>query len=99
MSEPTEDHPWQIPIESEMDLHTFNPRDLGELVPAYLVACQAKGIFQVRLIHGKGIGNVRRSVEAILGRLPTVKSFGPASEYFGGQGATIVNLHAPAKGL
>ena len=85
--------PVRIPIENEIDLHTFNPRDLGQLVPAYLEACRDRGVLQVRIVHGKGIGNVCRSVRAILGRIPEVKSFGPASEHFGGLGATIVNLH------
>jgi len=84
--------PLQIPIEGELDLHTFHPRDFKTLIPAYLEACEAKGIRQVRLIHGKGIGNLRRTVHAILSRLPEVTSFSLASEPFGGWGATIVTL-------
>src|SRR5881296_2112175 len=84
--------PIQIPIEGELDLHTFNPRDIKELLPAYLAACQEKGIYQVRVVHGKGIGNLRRTVHSILSRLPDVASFSLATERFGGWGATIVNL-------
>ena len=87
--------PVQIPIEGELDLHTFNPRDIKDLLPAYLAACREKGIFQVRVIHGKGIGNLRRTVHAILSRLPEVASFSMATEHFGGWGATIVNLRRP----
>jgi dsDNA-specific endonuclease/ATPase MutS2 len=65
---------------------------LGDLVPAYLAECRARGILEVRVIHGKGIGNVRRSVHAILSRLPAVETFSEASQLFGGAGATIVRL-------
>ena len=84
--------PVELPIEPELDLHTFNPRDIKELVPAYLEACQQRGIYQVRIIHGKGIGNLRRTVHALLSRLPEVASYSLATEHFGGWGATIVNL-------
>ena len=47
---------------------------------------------EVRVIHGKGIGNVKRSVEAILQRLDFVEKFSPASQLYGGLGATIVRL-------
>ena len=90
------DQPHELPIEPELDLHTFRPQDLGELIPEYLEACRAKGILEVRVIHGKGIGNVKRSVEAILQRLDFVESFSPASQFYGGLGATIVRLKAAA---
>ena len=86
------EEPIQLLIEEELDLHTFNPRDIKELLPAYLAACREKGIFQVRVIHGKGIGNLRRTVHSILSRLPEVASYSLAGEHFGGWGATIVNL-------
>ena len=88
--DPNGPHP--LPIEPELDLHTFRPEDLGDLIPDYLEACRAKGILEVRVIHGKGIGNVKRSVEAILKRLEFVERFAPASQLFGGLGATIVRL-------
>jgi hypothetical protein len=87
------DEPVSLPIDGELDLHTFRPSDLKDLVPAYLDACREQGIFEVRIIHGKGIGNLRRSVHALLGRLPNVASFAQASELYGGAGATFVRLH------
>src|SRR5688572_15054766 len=84
--------PEELPIDGALDLHTFRPEDLGELVPAYLAECRARGILQVRIVHGKGIGNVKRSVHAILSRLPEVISFSEAGAHYGGSGATIVNL-------
>src|SRR3974390_1367398 len=89
------DEPVPIPIDGVLDLHTFHPRDLKDLVPEYLAACQAKGIFQVRLIHGKGIGNLRRTVHSILSKHPAVASFTLDHPQYGGWGATIVFLREP----
>jgi len=91
-----DDVPIELPIDGVLDLHTFHPRDVKELVPDYLVECRERGILEVRIIHGKGTGALRRTVHAILSRLPEVASFGLAMETAGGWGATIVRLHAPA---
>lgn len=86
------DEPFQLPIEGELDLHTFSPKDLKELIPAYIQACRDKGILEVRIVHGKGIGNLRRTVHAMLSRMPEVVSFSLATEHFGAWGATMVHL-------
>jgi DNA-nicking Smr family endonuclease len=90
--EPDESKPMQLPIDGILDLHTFKPREIGGLVADYLEACRERGIFEVRIIHGKGIGNLKRSVHAILFRHPDVISFSAAHPLFGGEGATIVTL-------
>ena len=82
----------QIPIDGVLDLHNFSPKDLKCLIPDYLEECSKVNIFQVRIIHGKGIGNLRRTVHAILKRLPQVKEFKLAGEDAGGWGATLVQL-------
>jgi len=82
----------QVPIDGILDLHNFAPGDLKHLVPDYLDECRKANISQVRIIHGKGIGNLRRTVHAILSRLPCVKGFRLADETRGGWGATIVDL-------
>jgi DNA-nicking Smr family endonuclease len=81
-----------IPINGTLDLHTFRPGDVKDLVPEYLAACRERGIYQVRIIHGKGIGTVRRMVHAILEKQLDVESFTSAGEDAGGWGATIVVL-------
>jgi DNA-nicking Smr family endonuclease len=96
MTEPPEDEAIEVPIDGTLDLHTFRPSEVGEIVPAYLEACAERGIREVRIVHGKGIGNLRRSVEAILGRHPLVAKFTPADESAGGWGATLVTLALPA---
>ncbi len=66
------DEPIQLPIDGVLDLHNFHPREIKELVPDYLATCLERGIFQVRIIHGKGIGNLRHTVHSILSRHPDV---------------------------
>jgi DNA-nicking Smr family endonuclease len=96
MDEVADDTPIELPIDGILDLHTFHPRDVKELVPDYLAECRERGILEVRIIHGKGTGALRRTVHAILSRLPEVASFGLAMEDAGGWGATLVTLRAPA---
>lgn len=84
--------PIPLPVDGVLDLHSFRPGEINTLVPDYLRECQAKGILSVRVIHGKGVGKLRRGVHAILGRMPEVSSFSLAGEHYGGTGATMVNL-------
>jgi DNA-nicking Smr family endonuclease len=82
----------ELPIDGTLDLHTFSPREIGDLIPDYLGECRKRGITSVRIIHGKGKGNLRRSVQAILGRLPEVVDYRLADETSGSWGATLVQL-------
>ncbi len=86
------DEPFELPIDGVLDLHTFRPQDVKEVLPEYLVECRKRGLLEVRVIHGKGLGQMRRTVHVLLARQPEVASFAPASEAFGGWGATIVHL-------
>jgi len=82
----------EVPIDGILDLHTFLPREVKALIPEYLAECRRRGILEVRIIHGKGIGALRRQVHAIVGRLPEVDLFRLADESAGGWGATLVTL-------
>lgn len=82
----------ELPIDGILDLHAFDPADVRELLPEYLNACREKGIFRVRIIHGKGTGEMMKTVHALLVRLAEVESFALAGPREGGTGATIVLL-------
>ncbi len=92
MNEEFPDEPIEQPINGELDLHTFRPSDLGELIPDYIDACLAKDIRRLRIIHGKGIGTLRETVHALLKRNPKVERFQLADQSEGSWGATIVWL-------
>ncbi len=89
-----ENKPLQMPINGVLDLHTFKPREIHELVKDYLEACRERGILQVRIIHGKGTGTLRETVHSILAKHPAVDSFGLDHPEYGGWGATIVKLRS-----
>ena len=82
----------EMPIDGTLDLHTFHPRDVKTLVPDYLQACRERGILQVRVVHGKGTGALRRTVHAVLERTDGVESFRLGGTGAGGWGATLVRL-------
>ncbi|MCK4716288.1 MAG: Smr/MutS family protein [Candidatus Marinimicrobia bacterium] len=89
--------PVEIPINGVLDLHTFHPKEVKKLVPDYLKACREKGIYQVRIIHGKGTGTLRKIVQSTLSRLPEVESFNTVEGTGGGWGATSVVLRRSRK--
>lgn len=93
-----DDEPIQLPIDGVLDLHTFRPNEVKDLVTDYLAECQQRRILRLRIIHGKGIGNLRRTVHALLAKRAEVISFALAGERLGGWGATIVHLRQPPIG-
>jgi dsDNA-specific endonuclease/ATPase MutS2 len=82
----------EVEITDELDLHTFHPRDVKELVGDYLDECVARGFEQVRIIHGKGIGNLRRIVHSVLDAHPAVHDYSLGGAGGGEWGATRVRL-------
>jgi dsDNA-specific endonuclease/ATPase MutS2 len=81
-----------IEIGDELDLHAFRPSDVEELVTDYLEEAAARGFREVRIVHGKGTGALRRTVHAILDRHPRVAGYRLGDERSGAWGATLVQL-------
>jgi DNA-nicking Smr family endonuclease len=69
------DAPIRIPIEAEIDLHAFAPRDVAGVVADYVDAAAQAGLREVRLVHGRGRGVQRGLVQAVLERHPLVAEF------------------------
>ena len=84
--------PITLPIDGVLDLHTFSPREIEDLLDDYIQECVHTGIFDIRIIHGKGKGILKNRVHAILARHPLVESFTQAPLEAGGWGAVLVRL-------
>jgi dsDNA-specific endonuclease/ATPase MutS2 len=82
----------RVPIEPEIDLHAFAPRDIPSVVEEYVNAAAEAGIPEVRLVHGRGRGVQRGIVQATLDRHPLVVEFWDDSD--SRLGATIARLRA-----
>ena len=81
----------EYPIDGILDLHSFKPKEINSLIPEYITECIDRDIVEIRIIHGKGKGILRRGVHAILERDPRVISFEMAKDR-SSWGATIVHL-------
>ena len=84
------DNPVSVPIERELDLHAFAPRDIPSVVEEYLDAAAAAGFDRVRLVHGRGRGVQRGIVQSVLDRHPRVLEFW--DDTASSLGATIARL-------
>lgn len=84
--------PQPIPVDGELDLHRFAPRDVNRLMHAYIDECLDRGITELRIVHGKGKGHMRRTVHAALDKHPAVAGYRLAGHGRGGWGATLVEL-------
>jgi DNA-nicking Smr family endonuclease len=80
----------RVPIEAQIDLHSFQPREIPSVVEEYINAAHAAGLREVRLIHGRGTGVQRGRVQAALERHPLVESFEDAPDAH--LGATVAVL-------
>lgn len=87
--------PVVITVTDTLDLHFFRPKEIKDLLDEYLRVCVDKRFSEVRLIHGKGTGQLRERVHAILRRDDRVKDFRLAGHGAGEWGATLVRLHLP----
>lgn len=85
-----QDDPVEIPIEDSIDLHSFAPRDILSVVEEYLRAAADAGFTEVRLIHGRGKGVQRATIQRMLREHALVEQYRDAPESH--LGATLVRL-------
>lgn len=84
--------PVHVPISDILDLHTFKPKEIPDLLNEYFAECIRADIFSVRIVHGKGKGMLKKRVQGLLSKNPKVESFVDAPPDAGGWGATLVQL-------
>ena len=89
------DEPIRVPVEDQIDLHTYPPAEAASVVEEYLAAAAEAGFREVRVIHGKGTGVRKAIVRGVLSRHPRVAGFADAPAQSGGWGATVVVLRQP----
>ena len=87
-----ENEPIEYPIDGTLDLHQFRPNEVKDVVRDYIDCCLEKKIYNLRIVHGKGIGVQREMVHSILRQHPAVISFRHEGGSGGGWGATVVEL-------
>ena len=86
------DVPVEIPINGELDLHAFSPKDVKDVVKEYMNEAYRLGIYDIRIIHGKGTGVLREIVHSVLKKSEIVENYKLGDSSSGQWGATIVVL-------
>ncbi|HVW83094.1 MAG TPA: endonuclease MutS2 [Bryobacteraceae bacterium] len=84
--------PELTPSVQEINIIGENAQDAVERVERFLDAAVMATAARVRIVHGHGMGILKRAVQDLLRKNPHVEKFYPASQYEGGAGATIVEL-------
>ncbi len=85
--------PIPLEITDTLDLHSFPPSQIKDLVRDYLELAHEQGLRELRIIHGKGKGVQRRTVRALLDRDSRVVAYRDPPDG-SSWGATIVTLRA-----
>lgn len=82
------------PIESyrEINLIGQHAEEAIEQVDKFLDSAAVASVSRVRIVHGHGMGILKRAVSEHLAANPHVSRFYPADQAEGGSGATIVEL-------
>ena len=80
------------PVTDEVRLRQLTVDEALLILDKYLNDAFMAGLYQVKVIHGKGTGTLRQAVREQLARHPLVKSYRPGEYGEGGAGVTIVEL-------
>lgn len=85
-------HPEKSAVPVELHLLGKTTEEAQEIVEKYLDNAFLGGLPQVRLVHGKGTGALRKAIHELLAIHPLVERFRPGEPSEGGGGATVVEL-------
>lgn len=80
------------PLERELDLRGRRVEEALGMLDAYLDKASLRRLDQVRIVHGKGTGVLKREVEKYLRGHPLVSSFRTGELAEGSWGVTVANL-------
>lgn len=80
------------PVTNEIHLRRLTVDEALPKLDQYLNDAFMAGLYQVRVIHGKGTGTIRQVVRKQLAKHPLVQSYRPGEYGEGGAGVTIVEL-------
>jgi len=84
--------PELAPSVQEINVIGERAEEAIERVERFLDAAVMATAARVRIVHGHGMGVLKRAVQELLKKNPHVEKFYPASQYEGGAGATIAEL-------
>ncbi len=80
------------PSVREINVIGEHAEEAVEKVERFLDAAVMATAARVRIVHGHGMGILRRAIQDLLKTSPHVEKYYPASQHEGGTGATIVEL-------
>ena len=80
------------PVTDEVSLRHLTVDEALLKLDQYLDDAFMVGLYQVRVVHGKGTGTLRQAVREQLAKHSLVKSYRPGGYGDGGAGVTIVQL-------
>ena len=82
--------PFVLPVDGTLDLHAFEPRDVRSVVEEYIHEAHARGLAEIRIVHGRGAGVLRGIVQGALEKHPLVAAFWDETEWhLGATGARL----------
>jgi len=80
------------PVTNEVQLHGLTVDEALLKLDKYLNDAFMAGLYQVKVIHGKGTGTLRQATREQLAKHSLVKSYRAGDYGEGGAGVTIVEL-------
>jgi DNA mismatch repair protein MutS2 len=84
--------PPSAPPSPELEVRGMSVGEAMPLIDQHLDAAFRAGLPQVRIVHGKGTGTLRRAIRDALSAHPLVKSLSTPPPKEGGEGVTLVEV-------